>query len=155
MWRLIPAHAGSTPWLLQQKLLARAHPRSRGEHHGPVEIPAGVLGSSPLTRGAPYFTSRLVSYFGLIPAHAGSTKSNPPTQGANRAHPRSRGEHSLVRMEQRPGMGSSPLTRGAPITFLEDDNPGGLIPAHAGSTQSPRAPTCSETAHPRSRGEHK
>ena len=52
-----------------------AHPRSRGEHlrHGE----AGVLdsGSSPLTRGALLGHHVCQSTGGLIPAHAGSTKS--------------------------------------------------------------------------------
>ena len=52
VFRLIPAHAGSTDSQNDFGGVVRAHPRSRGEHgSGTVGTPP-VVGSSPLTRGA-------------------------------------------------------------------------------------------------------
>ncbi len=70
------------------------------------------------------------------------------------AHPRSRGEHLPLAHLLAGGDGSSPLTRGALSVLAGVAAPGGLIPAHAGSTQSPYGIYCSVRAHPRSRGEH-
>ena len=70
---LIPAHAGSTPAFLVLVVLLRAHPRSRGEHWCRLVSRHSLVGSSPLTRGAPQVTQGLSGLVGLIPAHAGST----------------------------------------------------------------------------------
>ena len=92
----------------------------------------------------------------------------------SRAHPRLRGEHQLVNGFLQAFHGSSPLTRGAPVTggILQVLNrlipayagapsspPSvrsryGLIPAYAGSTGRKNAPIFYERAHPRLRGEH-
>ena len=50
--------------------------------------------------------------------------------------------------------GSSPLTRGKPRPPRVGLGISRLIPAHAGKTWSPRAPTTATWAHPRSRGEN-
>ena len=55
-------------------------------------------------------------------------------------------------MELMPG--SSPLTRGKPMTMPRCPALMRLIPAHAGKTQSDRYPTHETRAHPRSRGEN-
>ena len=71
---------------------------------------------------------------GLIPARAGSTIRTSSSRTRSRAHPRSRGEHSVVCKSPWTSKGSSPLARG---TLLDWFN-GTLVPV----------------AHPRSRGEH-
>ena len=48
---LIPAHAGKTYERKTGQPITRAHPRSRGENLGCSASLAGLLGSSPLTRG--------------------------------------------------------------------------------------------------------
>ena len=71
--RLIPAHAGKTPYGTTPHLQSGAHPRSRGENFVVVEeLPDGV-GSSPLTRGKQRLRLSLLSPPRLIPAHAGKT----------------------------------------------------------------------------------
>ena len=50
------------------------------------------------------------------------------------AHPRSRGENSLVPINNRSSSGSSPLTRGKLDSGLKHSLFKGLIPAHAGKT---------------------
>ena len=93
------------------------------------------MGSSPLTRGALRDDGVNKPCPRLIPAHAGSTSVPLTASMSSRAHPRSRGEHSVSLVRLRACRGSSPLTRGAP--------------RHPGA----RARFC--VAHPRSRGEHK
>ena len=73
----------------------------------------------------------------LIPAHAGSTRVRTTSSTGRRAHPRSRGEHSMIRLPAQSGYGSSPLTRGARRLVFGEDSPDRLIPAHAGSTLAP------------------
>ena len=51
-------------------------------------------------------------------------------------------------------MGSSPLTRGKPRSAVQDHQPDGLIPAHAGKTYHQVRASRDGRAHPRSRGEN-
>ena len=153
--RLIPAHAGSTRSLRVGSRMRRAHPRARGEHMaGPAGCHLGH-GSSPLTRGARRLRIRQGRLLGLIPAHAGSTGSDAGRSAGIGAHPRSRGEHVTLLLPRFLLPGSSPLTRGARFQLASRAPVGGLIPAHAGSTWTQRAKHQHDTAHPRSRGEHK
>ena len=50
--------------------------------------------------------------------------------------------------------GSSPLARGPLAILSRHDQPNGLIPARAGTTQRCRRRRCGFGAHPRSRGDH-
>ena len=114
VWRgLIPAHAGSTflPALLGPA--GWAHPRSRGEHWLRPLFKVWEEGSSPLTRGALVVNDLRGTVIGLIPAHAGSTDDVYSRASPDRAHPRSRGEHSFNGEGGTYVRGSSPLTRGA------------------------------------------
>ena len=151
---LIPAHAGKTFWKASASSLSGAHPRSRGENpRVPEPLPQGE-GSSPLTRGKRsrrYWRGRRT---GLIPAHAGKTSRRVCRSRRIWAHPRSRGENDDWLSSSEAAAGSSPLTRGkhpfpAIARFLL-----GLIPAHAGKTRRPGAPSGPAGAHPRSRGEN-
>ena len=91
-------------------------------------------GSSPLTRGAHEDAALLALAAGLIPAHAGSTGELAVVYRTATAHPRSRGEHSMVVEVIQLVGGSSPLTRGARPIRLCLPLRQRLIPAHAGST---------------------
>ena len=53
---------------------------------------------------------------------------------AERAHPRSRGEHGSTEHAAAIAAGSSPLARGALVIGFSVHRGGGLIPARAGST---------------------
>ena len=131
---LIPAHARKTssfPWLLRR---SAAHPHSRGEN-GVSSIDAGSSsGSSPLTRGKRKHLLRGRFQRGLIPAHAGKTSVGGGAGCRPRAHPRSRGENVMLMVFAAVCPGSSPLTRGKPLSCAMGDLVRGLIPAHAGKT---------------------
>ena len=92
------------------------------------------MGSSPLTRGkrARHDADGLPR--GLIPAHAGKTRSQRDRATAC--------------------PGSSPLTRGKPRVTVTIDAGQGLIPAHAGKTLWSAGRSLIQGAHPRSRGEN-
>ena len=132
---LIPAHAGKTTYEGSVTFPRAAHPRSRGENAlccaGVGEYP----GSSPLTRGKHVQESRGLAPSRLIPAHAGKTSGCKTVIARSPAHPRSRGENQSVSRRCGPATGSSPLTRGKPISVDEMSGVTGLIPAHAGKTR--------------------
>ena len=154
--RLIPAHAGKTKPSAPTSSAAWAHPRSRGENMVVMRAFPSCRGSSPLTRGK--LSDRLRCFLdpGLIPAHAGKTPPCGPTQSVARAHPRSRGENCAPNLRMsigvwlipahagktlcldvltHPPKGSSPLTRGKPVSRRSTTWARGLIPAHAGKTR--------------------
>ena len=152
--RIIPAHAGSTVMSAMSSAACADHPRSRGEHERGCDLTVTLLGSSPLTRGAPHLQRGELDDQRIIPAHAGSTTKLAEFTWANPDHPRSRGEHATgtVRFDRR--VGSSPLTRGARTRPRRAGPTPRIIPAHAGSTATGSACVASSLDHPRSRGEH-
>ena len=153
---------------------SRAHPRSRGENSPPVQARPWVTGSSPLTRGKPAGGGgaqqargsspltrgkRLCDLLealgiGLIPAHAGKTGHDAFRASRVRAHPHSRGENPSLTCLPTVTVGSSPLTRGKRSAMRRGRSGRGLIPAHAGKTESVRSRDRLSGAHPRSRGEN-
>ena len=110
--RLIPAHAGKTMGSSPTPLPTAAHPRSRGENGVSPVVPTNQRGSSPLTRGKPGLLPVGDPRGGLIPAHAGKTLPQVPSQVGAGAHPRSRGENTSMESSVPTSVGSSPLTRG-------------------------------------------
>ena len=154
LWRLIPAHAGKTSGAGRGRAPGGAHPRSRGENLSSVFNPVSLIGSSPLTRGKHQHVGWGEYDERLIPAHAGKT---PPAcrQGHHQgAHPRSRGENASRDAHSSEPTGSSPLTRGKPVTYADLIGMLRLIPAHAGKTARVIEQQPPEAAHPRSRGEN-
>ena len=114
----------------------------------------GAEGSSPHTRGARDASHDEARGPGIIPAYAGSTSLSASASGRRRDHPRIRGEHCRAYGAPFAGSGSSPHTRGARIHFVRDRATQGIIPAYAGSTQSPGQFASRYGDHPRIRGEH-
>ena len=151
---LIPARAGNT---LEQKRVPAtrgAHPRSRGEHDRLRHGCRRHGGSSPLARGTLSDDARFTAPVGLIPARAGNTRERLLSLWLSRAHPRSRGEHSVVCKSPWTSKGSSPLARGTRCRTTASALHLGLIPARAGNTVGSSKERVEVRAHPRSRGEH-
>ena len=132
----------------------RAHPRSRGENGLGEDGFALELGSSPLARGKPPYGVGVVGAWWLIPARAGKTGIGRLASSMGKAHPRSRGENSIVTDPPYGIRGSSPLARGKPHGQVLDAHGQGLIPARAGKTEVAVPLTGVAAAHPRSRGEN-
>ena len=152
--RLIPAHAGKTVPCPRSDAGRRAHPRSRGENLQRLVIISMQAGSSPLTRGKLALALGCAHDSGLIPAHAGKTRTRPEWRWQSGAHPRSRGENRARGQAIHRRGGSSPLTRGKRRPFRPRRLWRGLIPAHAGKTCHCGDGDWTGRAHPRSRGEN-
>ena len=152
--RLIPAHAGKTQELASERAAITAHPRSRGENLASASTVLKKPGSSPLTRGKRKGLQDDGRDYRLIPAHAGKTGKWQVESPPSPAHPRSRGENSVVLDLSKAVSGSSPLTRGKRRAHGHGHPPRRLIPAHAGKTASRSSSAASTAAHPRSRGEN-
>ena len=152
--RIIPAYAGSTPTRPDRASWVEDHPRIRGEHV-PAELGVGDAGgSSPHTRGARPRPRGALAQARIIPAYAGSTRGTILRLGADRDHPRIRGEHVVWVSALVTRCGSSPHTRGAlPERVPVADFPG-IIPAYAGSTSNQASARSKTADHPRIRGEH-
>ena len=73
---IIPAFAGNTFHLSEQRLLCEDHPRIRGEHFVLFYILRTVQGSSPHSRGTLSHLFAIVFSSGIIPAFAGNTELN-------------------------------------------------------------------------------
>ena len=152
---LIPAHAGKTPGGKLTPTCRTAHPRSRGENRAPRTTRVIAAGSSPLTRGKLDSNVKDERRDRLIPAHAGKTGRRRPRSQKGQAHPRSRGENAGTSMEDMGAIGSSPLTRGKPLSLMVFISAFRLIPAHAGKTHCKDSCPWCVAAHPRSRGENR
>ena len=104
-------------------------------------------------RGKRQFACLNIITEGLIPAHAGKTKS-PSTQSVKgRAHPRACGENvAWCGIHARAG--SSPRMRGKRRHSEQRRIPRRLIPAHAGKTLACDRGRSTRRAHPRACGEN-
>ena len=129
---IIPARAGFTIAVLENGVVMRDHPRSRGVYRRRPGWLAALAGSSPLARGlhadAPW--DNLAS--GIIPARAGFTLSETGVGPPGSDHPRSRGVYGR-RLDD--------------IGHIDR-----IIPARAGFTGSLRFSGLWPGDHPRSRG---
>ena len=152
--RLIPAHAGKTVKFGYTNRDGSAHPRSRGENGLGVGRLRCGCGSSPLTRGKLITAATVISWFRLIPAHAGKTCWRRYQSFHPGAHPRSRGENAMPAGIRTDTRGSSPLTRGKRQRSGWSFSVFRLIPAHAGKTLQTHEGSTHGWAHPRSRGEN-
>ena len=151
---LIPTHAGKTHPGRPPRGWRGAHPHSRGENVAGGSWRRRPAGSSPLTRGKLRQAQVLQGGRGLIPTHAGKTRSTPAPGTGTRAHPHSRGENRAEIADLQTRAGSSPLTRGKPNVRPVERVGGRLIPTHAGKTSERTEYLKRGRAHPHSRGEN-
>ena len=152
---IIPACAGSTSTAREYPTSTRDHPRMRGEHCLWLHCGGAPRGSSPHARGAQPLRYGAGAFFGIIPACAGSTKSQYSRQTRKRDHPRMRGEHRREQLSRGAEAGSSPHARGAHWCAHPSAWRRGIIPACAGSTASFAGDQIGVWDHPRMRGEHR
>ena len=131
-----------------------AHPRSHGENAVAARMDRQQIGSSPLTRGKREYITARARDWGLIPAHAGKTSSEPLSLASRPAHPHSRRENRPMTIVRPIHTDSSPLTRGKRIRLASTRSHFRLIPAHAGKTLEKTLAREPSGAHPRSRGEN-
>ena len=133
---IIPAHAGLTTSRSYARRLNRDHPRACGAHKWYRLFIAKDMGSSPRMRGSPESPLLSCRHPGIIPAHAGLTKSDECVPCESRDHPRACGAHissSPIRVTK---LGSSPRMRGSHARCARPRVLVGIIPAHAGLTHT-------------------
>ena len=130
------------------------HPRGCREHCEAAALIDTIMGSSPRMRGAPYRRPGTSAGRRIIPADAGSTRSQPLAIVLPRDHPRGCGEHEHDDVLSSDLLGSSPRMRGA--LYRDNAFPGGnrIIPADAGSTGFAIGAVLMFADHPRGCGEH-
>ena len=133
---IIPAHAGLTKNRRSSGYNPLDHPRACGAHGAGRALTALRPGSSPRMRGSRLFLSVEVQRDGIIPAHAGLTVSPSIRASAVRDHPRACGAHPSLEKINENGEGSSPRMRGSREDCRPRVAPHGIIPAHAGLTNT-------------------
>ena len=133
--RFIPAYAGNA--------------RSAIPRHG------AVCGSSPHTRGTlgGFFSRFCARRF--IPAYAGNAVLDPRHAARPPVHPRIRGERARQGAYCRLVHGSSPHTRGTPISVECWPKSVRFIPAYAGNAINTAGVPQKGPVHPRIRGERR
>ena len=150
---IIPAHAGNTDWLIACSLGRRDHPRACGEH-GLLGLGVGrQAGSSPRMRGTLLFCFRACRPW-IIPAHAGNTSGRCNGECCTWDHPRACGEHAFAASLSAFTAGSSPRMRGTLYAASRAVIHTGIIPAHAGNTNTYATIHAWLRDHPRACGEH-
>ena len=90
---IIPAHAGLTDYRQSIPRRLRDHPRACGAHGYNSRSPMFRSGSSPRMRGSHVSSALSFSSVGIIPAHAGLTKSSSCRTALHGDHPRACGAH--------------------------------------------------------------
>ena len=149
---IIPAHAGFTHLSSSSAGAVWDHPRTRGVYTARSRTVVGTWGSSPHTRGLRDSRSGPRFLSGIIPAHAGFTPGGADAHAGPRDHPRTRGVYGVVGGAAQLVGGSSPHTRGLPVTLTQGHVSPGIIPAHAGFTTARRRRRPGRRDHPRTRG---
>ena len=150
--RIIPAHAGFTSPSDRRHAADGDHPRTRGVYQVGQCTPSGAGGSSPHTRGLPPQHRASPAAPRIIPAHAGFTTLCRGHVSSMQDHPRTRGVYVGIPANGHPVRGSSPHTRGLPLTGQVGDHHAGIIPAHAGFTVNHSTTGAAASDHPRTRG---
>ncbi len=112
--RSIPACAGLTAGNSRSAAMATVHPRVRGAHLEKIIGTGDTTGPSPRARGSPIATPGHCPRCRSIPACAGLTERHHGHTGQAPVHPRVRGAHTGVFVENYNLDGPSPRARGSP-----------------------------------------
>ena len=112
-----------------------------------------LLGSSPHTRGTLALANAIRKGDRFIPAYAGNASLFQMTSRRSSVHPRIRGERQSPNGTSIFFPGSSPHTRGTPISVECWPKSVRFIPAYAGNAHATGSAASARTVHPRIRGE--
>ena len=85
-------------------------------------------------RGSLFDGSKDIAINGIIPAHAGLTRTSMAVSCCVRDHPRACGAHIINKVNLATFLGSSPRMRGSLSLSISSTSLFGIIPAHAGLT---------------------
>ncbi|RYQ51536.1 hypothetical protein PG1604B_1278 [Bifidobacterium pseudolongum subsp. pseudolongum] len=150
--RIIPAHAGQTPWGMARRSGTSDHPRTCGANSGAGLWFSQDSGSSPHMRGKLTVLSPSLARQRIIPAHAGQTPAAIGRSGCQPDHPRTCGANPYITNGVVRWHGSSPHMRGKQTPPAIHAKRPRIIPAHAGQTRqnTHHEPGCAD--HPRTCG---
>ncbi len=160
--------------MVAARVSGSVHPRTCGEHYAQVKKDKETAGSSPHLRGTLLGTRRWWRRKRFIPAPAGNTGGPGQHPVQHPVHPRTCGEHQLLRNTRSASSGSSPhcgehVTHVSDITRTLGSSPHlrgtqfnlgpaiaweRFIPAPAGNTSYSFVAMYSLPVHPRTCGEH-
>ena len=132
--RIIPAHAGQTPWVLLFPPQPTDHPRTCGANAMQSMLCQLRVGSSPHMRGKLERLVGLAHRLRIIPAHAGQTPGRGGALACEPDHPRTCGANGDLVVLRLTGDGSSPHMRGKRAILERPAVTSRIIPAHAGQT---------------------
>ena len=129
------------------------HPRTRGDKGWTGRKETSWDGSPPHTRGQGRRGLHFLQFFGITPAHAGTSRAARSGRAAKKDHPRTRGDKiPLPHSVQRSG-GSPPHTRGQGHRESAPTDLERITPAHAGTSFTPEIDGLAQKDHPRTRGD--
>ena len=151
---ITPALAGNTVIMCRLAIIARDHPRTRGEYGSVNYLECDIRQSPPHSRGIRIATCTWRWRAGITPALAGNTLFINVNCQYSRDHPRTRGEYSLKLFWQGLVSGSPPHSRGILYSPISRPSISGITPALAGNTEMKFSIGAGGRDHPRTRGEY-
>lgn len=150
---ITPAYAGKSFFLPWRTHSYRDHPRMRGEKRAQASTFRKIEGSPPHARGKDIFRNPLRKEQRITPACAGKRAQSPRPHGSSPDHPRIRGEKVDGAERAAIIQGSPPHTRGKDLAGAHGHGLDRITPAYAGKSPAGPARPCTDTDHPRIRGE--
>ena len=134
LYRITPAHAGKTHFVLVLSRFHWDHPRACGENGGRA-LPHGRNGGSPpRMRGKLQHLRLIVKHLRITPAHAGKTLRTAQHRASSQDHPRACGENTVMTAHTADDGGSPPRMRGKLYDCMRGCCRFRITPAHAGKT---------------------
>ncbi len=150
--RVVPAHAGVIRRSAGRRCRTSRRPRARGGYPSYLSTLAGVLLSSPRTRGLSDSDRRDRPPRAVVPAHAGVIRPVIIWSIAGWSRPRARGGYPEPSVSVGLVDGSSPRTRGLSVVALDALPRAPVVPAHAGVIRDGLLTWQTSRCRPRARG---
>ena len=129
------------------------HPRTRGDKGWTGRKETSWDGSPPHTRGQGRRGLHFLQFFGITPAHAGTSRAARSGRAAKKDHPRTRGDKVTEKAPQQIWKGSPPHTRGQASHQKLTGWHKRITPAHAGTRNRCGGKLPVAWDHPRTRGD--
>ena len=133
--RITPACAGNSKSYHCFIVIARDHPRLRGEQISIAYKSCCIVGSPPLARGTVVIKRHVRVQNGITPACAGNSTTPEESDLQTGDHPRLRGEQAIVMRQLKLILGSPPLARGTDKYDVRVVIEAGITPACAGNSK--------------------
>mgnify|MGYP000961096976 CR=1 FL=1 len=151
--RFIPIHTGNSCEKRSRPLTHTVHPHTHGELGRIAPGNTRFTGSSPYTRGTLSYERSYNVLKRFIPIHTGNSYADTICEMTDSVHPHTHGE-LWSRDDKSWGIfGSSPYTRGTPITGYKQKAGARFIPIHTGNSTWSASNRRAPSVHPHTHGE--